>query len=58
MTRDPIVAEIHRAREKIWKECGEDSRKFFDHLKAAEDENKGRAVSGRARSRRRAKSPQ
>lgn len=45
MTRDPIVEEIHRAREKIWKECGEDPRKFFARLKAAEAKHKDRIVS-------------
>ena len=45
MTRDPIVEEIHRAREKIWKECGEDAEKFFDRLKAAEAKHKDRLVS-------------
>jgi len=45
MTRDPIVEEIHRAREKIWKECGEDGKKFFERLKAAEAKHKDRLVS-------------
>jgi len=45
MTRDPIVEEIHRAREKIWKECGEDAKKFFERLKAAEAKHKDRLVS-------------
>ena len=44
MTRDPIVEEIHRAREKIWKECGEDPKKFFERLKAAEAKHRNRIV--------------
>ncbi len=45
MTRDPIVDEIHRSREKIWKECGEDAKKLFDRLRAAEAKHKDRLVS-------------
>ena len=49
MTRDPIIEEIHRAREKIWKECGEDPKKFFARLRAAETKHKDRIVSPRKR---------
>jgi len=49
MTRDPIVKEIHRAREKIWKECGEDPKRFFERLKAAEAKHKDRLVAPRRR---------
>jgi len=49
MKRDPIVEEIHRAREKIWKECGEDPKKFFERLKAAEARHRNRVVSPRKR---------
>jgi hypothetical protein len=45
MTRDPIVEEIHRAREKIWKECGENADKFFERLKAREAADRDRLVS-------------
>jgi hypothetical protein len=26
--KDPIIAEIHRVRERIWKECHENAREF------------------------------
>jgi hypothetical protein len=51
MTRDPIVEGIHRAREKIWKECGGDPKRFFERLKAAEAKHKDRIVSHRKRER-------
>lgn len=47
MTRDPIVEEIHRAREKIWKECREDPKTFFARLRAAEARHKDRIASTR-----------
>jgi hypothetical protein len=51
MTHDPIVEEIHRAREKIWKECGEDPKKFFKRLKAAEAKHMDRLVSSPKRAK-------
>jgi hypothetical protein len=45
VSHDPVVAEIQRAREKIWKECGEDIDRFFDWLKAAEEKHRDRLVS-------------
>ncbi len=36
MTRDPIVEEIHEIRRKIMEECGNDPRRYFARLKAAE----------------------
>lgn len=51
MTRDPIVEEIHRTREKIWKECGEDAEKLFERLKAAEAKHRDRLVSPAKRSK-------
>ena len=45
MTRDPIVEEIRRAREKLLDECGDDIEKFMDRLKSAEDEDRARLIS-------------
>ena len=45
MNRDPIVAEIRQARQKILEECGGDLEKLLDRLKAAETQDRGRVVS-------------
>lgn len=52
MTRDPIVAEIHRIRAQIWEECGRDIDTFFERLKAAEAKHKDRLVSSIPRPQR------
>ena len=36
MLDDPIVAEVHRAREKIFKECGGDLNVLLEQLRAME----------------------
>jgi hypothetical protein len=53
MTRDPVVEEIHRARQRIWEECGEDADAFFRRLRAAEAKHRGRLVSGTRRAKER-----
>jgi len=45
MKHDPIVEEIHKARERVLRECAGDLEKFMDRLKAAEDQDHGRLVS-------------
>lgn len=45
MTRDPIVEEVRRARQKIFEACGGDLDKLLDRLKAAEAQDRGRVVS-------------
>lgn len=52
MTRDPIVEEIHEIRRKIMKECGNDPRRYFARLKAAEAKDRDRLVSKIARPRK------
>ena len=42
MTRDPIVEEIHEIRRKLMEECGNDPRRYFARLKAAEAEDRDR----------------
>ena len=45
MSRDPIVDEIRRVREKILEDCGGDLEKVLDRLKAAEAQDQNRIVS-------------
>lgn len=33
MTKDPIVEEVHRIREKLWDECGRDLGKLLEHCR-------------------------
>ena len=53
MKHDPIVEEMHRARERILRECSGDLEKFMDRLKAAEGEDQDRLVSIEALRQRR-----
>ena len=57
MSRDPIVEEIHEIRRKIMEECGNDPRRYFARLKAAEEKDKDRLVAKPPRPKRRAVSP-
>jgi len=45
MKHDPIVEEIHQARQRILDDCDGDLEKLMDRLKAAEDQDCGRLVS-------------
>ena len=45
MNNDPIVEEVHQARQKILEDCGGDLEKLLDRLKAAEAQDRGRVVS-------------
>jgi hypothetical protein len=45
MSRDPIVDEIHEIRKRIMEECGNDPRRYFERLKAAEAKDKDRLVT-------------
>lgn len=53
MTRDPIVEEIHEIRRKIMEECGNDPRRYFARLKAAEAKDRGSLASKPPRRKRR-----
>ena len=53
MTRDPIVEEIHEIRRKIMAECGNDPRRYFARLKAAEAGDKCRLALKPPRPKRR-----
>jgi hypothetical protein len=53
VSRDPIVEEIHEIRRKIMEECGNDPRRYFARLRAAEAKDKDRLVSKPAHTKRR-----
>ncbi len=42
---DPIVAEIHKTREKLLEECGGDIEKLMDRLASREEADRSRVVS-------------
>jgi hypothetical protein len=42
---DPIVAEIHKTREKLLAECGGDIEKLMDLLASRENADRSRVVS-------------
>jgi hypothetical protein len=41
---DPVVAEIHKVREKLLEECGGDLDKLMDRLASREREDGSRVV--------------
>ena len=45
MNEDPIVAEIHRTRERLLEECGGDLERLMDRLKALEEEHGAQLVT-------------
>jgi hypothetical protein len=45
MTDDPIVAEVHRAREKLWTECGGNRARLLDKYREIGAQMGGRAVT-------------
>jgi hypothetical protein len=57
MTKDPIIEEIHRIREKMLEECGGDLEKLMDRLKARESRHKDRLVSEKDIKRNTPRSP-
>jgi hypothetical protein len=51
MSDDPIVAEVHRARESMWEKCGRDWQKLAEYLRAREAEHPERMLAPRRVSR-------
>jgi hypothetical protein len=49
MTRDPIVAEVHRARDELLKECEGDMETLGKRLKANETAHADRLGSPKER---------
>lgn len=45
MSNDPIVEDVHRARQRILAECEGDLRRWLDRLKSAEARHSDRLVS-------------
>jgi hypothetical protein len=44
MRRDPIVEEVHRVREQMWDECGQDLDRLIESLRASEAEHRDRII--------------
>ncbi|MFQ5654080.1 MAG: hypothetical protein ACE5GW_05045 [Planctomycetota bacterium] len=53
MKDDPIVREVHAAREKLLEACGGDLSAYLDYLQECEEEDKERLVDRVVRSKRR-----
>lgn len=52
MWEDPIVAEVHRTREKLAAECGFDVRAIFSDLRRRQASLGGRLVPQKKRAER------
>lgn len=57
MWEDPIVKEVRAAREKIWKECGYDLRKYCERLKKHEQQRVEKKKNSVKKDLRRKKTP-
>jgi hypothetical protein len=44
MTKDPIVEEVHRIREKMLADCDGDFAKLFERLRDAQKQDEERVV--------------
>ena len=44
MTNDPIVEEVHRARERLLEKCDGDLDKLMDSLQKRESEERGPVI--------------
>ena len=42
---DPIVDEVHRARQRIFDECGRDIRRLMERLREASEKHEGQRVT-------------
>jgi hypothetical protein len=51
MWKDPIVVEIHLAREKIAKECNYDMKQIMNRLRKREKEHREQVVSRKPRAK-------
>ena len=45
MIDDPIIAEIHKVREKLLEECEGNFDRYLERLKSREDEDRSRIVT-------------
>ena len=53
MTQDPIVAEIHRIREQLWKECHGSVEEMAERQRRLQQQNKERLIDPEEWKRRR-----
>ncbi|HEX6985586.1 MAG TPA: hypothetical protein VF170_09425 [Planctomycetaceae bacterium] len=44
MYHDPIVEEVWKAREKLWKAFGDDPNRVFDHIRESEQRHPERLI--------------
>lgn len=44
MSQDPIVAEIHRIREQLWKECHGSAEEMAERQRRLQEQNKDRLI--------------
>lgn len=49
MMRDPIVEEVRAVRQKIERECGDDAKKFFEHVQEIQKGLKGKLTTRKPR---------
>ena len=54
MWKDPIVEEVHKAREKLMEECDNDPEKLFEYLCKQQEKHKDRLVTKEMIDKRRA----
>jgi hypothetical protein len=53
MPQDPIVAEIHRVRERMWRECHGSAEEMADRQRRVQKECAGRLIDPAEWKRRR-----
>jgi hypothetical protein len=44
MTKDPIIAEIHRIREQLWEDCHGSAEEMAQRQVQIQEQNKGRVI--------------
>ena len=54
MTRDPIVAELHRIREQLWEECHGSAEAMADRQQRVQQDCQDRLIDLEAWRRRKA----
>jgi hypothetical protein len=54
MTKDPIIAEIHRIRERLWRECHGSVEEMAEKLRRSQEEHPSQLIDPvKSKSRRR-----
>jgi predicted nuclease of restriction endonuclease-like RecB superfamily len=44
MTKDPIIAEIHRIREQLWRECHGSAEEMAERQRRLQEQDKSRLI--------------